>query len=61
MLSKNFLITHDIDVAKHLRKLGLNEVASTNTDIFIFVNDTTVTFSNNIDMSKIHYSNKLFY
>ena len=61
MPNKKFLITHDDKVAEQLRKFGLNEVVSTNTNIFTFVNDTTVKFSNDIDMDKIRYSNKLFY
>lgn len=60
MPKKNFIITHDSKVAERLREI-LNEVVSSNTDIFTFVNDTTVKFSNDIDMSKIRYSNKLFY
>lgn len=61
MPNKQFLITYDVNVAEQLRRLGLNEIISINTDIFTFVNDSTMTFSNDIDMSKIHYSNKLFY
>ena len=60
MPKKNFIITHDSKVAEQLREI-LNEVVNSNTDIFTFVNDTTVKFSNDIDMSKIRYSNKLFY
>ena len=60
MPKKNFIITHDLKVAEQLRKI-LNEVVSNNTNIFTFVNDTTVKFSNDIDMSKIRYSDKLFY
>ena len=61
MTNKNFIITHDKNVSDKLRKLGLQEIPSTNVDICIFVNDTKVSFTNDIDMSKIKYSNKLFY
>ena len=61
MTNKNFIITHDKSVSDKLRKLGLQEVPSTNVDICIFVNDNMISFADDIDMSKVKYSNKLFY
>ena len=61
MSNKNFIITHDKDVGDKLKKLGFQEIPSRNVDICIFVNDTKVSFTNDIDMSKVKYSNKLFY
>ena len=61
MNNKKFLITHDKDVSNKLKKLGFQEIPSQNVDICIFVNDTKILFTNDIDMSKVKYSNKLFY
>ena len=61
MSSKNFIITHDKDVGEKLKKLGFQEIPSQNVDICIFVNDTKILFANDIDMSKVKYSDKLFY
>ena len=61
MNNKNFIITCDKDVGYKLKQLGFQEVPSQNVDICIFVNDTKLSFSNDIDMSKVKYSNKLFY
>ena len=61
MSDKNFIITHDKDVGKKLKKLGFQEIPSQNVDICIFVNDILLSFTNDIDMSKVKYSNKLFY
>ena len=61
MSNKNFIITHDKDVGNKLKKLGFQEILSQNVDICIFVNDSKISFTNDIDMSKVKYSNKLFY
>lgn len=61
MNNKNFIITHDKNVGDKLKKLGLQRIPSPNVDICIFVNDTKISFANDIDMSKVEYSNKLFY
>lgn len=61
MSNKNFIITHDKDVGNKLKKLGFQKIPSQNVDICIFVNDTKILFTNDIDMSKVKYSNKLFY
>ena len=61
MNNKKFLITYDKIVGGKLKKLGFQEIPSQNVDICIFVNDTKILFTNDIDMSKVKYSNKLFY
>ena len=61
MNNKKFIITHDKDISGKLKKLGFQEIPSQNVDICIFVNDTKILFANDIDMSKVKYSNKLFY
>ncbi len=55
------LITSDSITKNQLKKLGFQEIPSSNVDIFIFVNDITIAFTDDIDISKIKYSNKLFY
>ena len=61
MNGKNFIVTRDKDVGEKLKRLGFQEIPSQNVDICIFVNDTKILFANDIDMSKVKYSNKLFY
>ena len=61
MNNKNFIITHDKNVGNKLKSLGFQEIPSQNVDICIFVNDSKISFTNDIDMSKVKYSNKLFY
>lgn len=61
MHNDKFITTHDLRVRDKLKKLGFQEILSTNVDIFIFVNDTKILFTNDIDMSKISYSNKIFF
>lgn len=61
MNNKKFIITHDQNVGDKLKELGFQEVPSQNVDICIFVNDAKLSFTNDIDMSKVKYSNKLFY
>lgn len=48
-------------MGEKLKRLGFKEVPSDNIDICIFVNDTKILFTDDIDMSKIKYSNMLFY
>jgi hypothetical protein len=59
--NKKFIVTYDRDVGDKLKKLGFQEIPSQNVDICIFVNNTKILFTNDIDMSKVKYSNKLFY
>lgn len=61
MTKYNFIITSSEEVAKKLKQLGFIKVETENLDVFIFLNNNTLKFSDDIDMSKIRYSNKLFY
>lgn len=61
MNNKKFIITQDRNVGNKLKELGFQEIPSQNVDICIFMNDTKLSFANDIDMSKVKYSNKLFY
>lgn len=61
MYNHNFIITYDKDIGKKLMELGFKNIQNKNVDIFVFVNDSSLSFTNDIDMSKIKYSNKLFF
>ena len=61
MNNKKFIITHNKDVGKKLKALGFMEIPSLNVDICIFVNDSKISFTNDIDINKVKYSDKLFY
>ena len=60
MNNKKFIITHNKDVGKKLKALGFMEIPSQNVDICIFVNDSKLSFTNDIDINKVKYSDKLF-
>lgn len=60
-MKKNFIITYNKDVSNKLKSLGFNKIQSNNVDVYIFVNDKTIAFTKDIDISKINYSDKLFY
>ena len=61
MNNKKFIVTHDKNVGDKLKELGFQAIPSQNVNICIFVNDAKILFTNDIDMSKVKYSNKLFY
>ena len=59
MSKKCFIRTSDKDTAEQLRYY-LNEVQQDkNSKYWVFVNDSTMKFSDNIDQSKITYTDKL--
>jgi type V secretory pathway adhesin AidA len=55
---QNFLKTKDISTATTLSKLGFQQVDNSN-DWITFINNNKLQFSNDIDQSKIKYSNIL--
>lgn len=55
----NFIYTYDIQTANQLRILGYQEIDSEMNGIYVFVNQPTLKIPNNIDLSKIKYSNVL--
>lgn len=54
----NFIRTQDQKVAEVLKEQGLKLVDDKN-GFFAFVNDKTLKFSEDVDTSKIHYTNML--
>jgi hypothetical protein len=54
----NFIRTQDQKVAEVLKEQGLKLVDDKN-GFFTFVNDKTLKFSEDVDTSKIHYTNML--
>lgn len=61
MNNKSFIITYDKGTGQKLKELGFQEVLSPAVDLYIFINNSKISFSNDIDMSRIQYSNKMFY
>jgi hypothetical protein len=55
---QNFLKTKDISTATALSKLGFQQVDNSNGWV-TFINNNKLHFSNDIDQSKIKYSNIL--
>lgn len=58
MTNKNFIITGDKHVKEQLLTNGF-KLISENMGIFTFVNAGNLTFSNDIDMKKITFTNHL--
>jgi hypothetical protein len=54
----NFIRTQDIKVSEILKSLGFKLIDDTN-GFYTFINDKSLKFSKDIDMSKIHYTNML--
>lgn len=57
-MKMNFIKTIDSHTADVLKKLGFQSVSESNNE-FIFLNTDKIQFSNDIDKSKIQYSNIL--
>lgn len=57
-MKQNFVSTKDEDTRKLLIKLGFKEIQNSN-GLYTFLNDSHLRFSEDIDMSKINYSNML--
>ena len=57
-MKTNFIKTMDSHTANILKKLGLQLVSESNNE-FIYLNSDKIQFSNDIDKSKIQYSNIL--
>lgn len=58
-MGKKFIKVSDVETANLLTKLGFQLIDKT-SGIYIFLNNTTTKFSNDIDKSKVQYSNVLF-
>ncbi len=60
MKKDKFIITKYLDQCEELKKCGYEEIQSSIPNYYIFLNNLSLKFSNNIDTSKISYSNKFF-
>ena len=58
-MGKKFIKVSDVETANLLTKLGFQLIDKT-SGIYTFLNNTTTIFSNDIDKSKVQYSNVLF-
>ena len=58
-MGKKFIKVSDVETANLLTKLGFQLIDKT-SGIYRFLNNTTTKFSNDIDKSKVQYSNVLF-
>lgn len=54
----NFIRTQDQKVAEVLKEQGLKVIDESN-GFFTFINDQTLKFSEDVDTSKVHYTNML--
>ena len=57
-MNQNFICTKDEETAQNLIKLGFQRVLDS-SETYMFLNNTTMKFSEEIDLSKISYTNKL--
>lgn len=57
-MKQNFITTKDAPTATLLSKQGYQQVQNSN-GIYVFLNTDTLRFSNDIDITKIQYSNML--
>lgn len=58
-MKKNFIKVSDIDTMSALVKLGY-QIVDTQNGVYTFLNDDKLCFSDNLDLSKIKYSNMLY-
>lgn len=58
-MGKKFIKVSDVETANLLTKLGFQLIDKT-SGIYTFLNNITTKFSNDIDKSKVQYSNVLF-
>lgn len=58
--NSQFIFTSDEETKNNLLKLGFSEIPSGNS-FFIFINDSTLKFSDAIQTDKIGFTNKLMF
>ena len=58
-MKKNFIKVSDIDIMKTLVKSGY-QIIDTQNGVYTFLNDDKLYFSDDLDLSKIQYSNILY-
>ena len=61
MPSYKFIITKDLETKNELIKMGFKEIPSSNIDDYMFINEENNLFFENVDNTKITFSNKLFF
>ena len=59
MNDKKLIMTVDENTATALRKSVFKEMKTGNKNIYTFLNNTTLKFSEGVDINKIEYSNML--
>ena len=57
-MKQNFITTKDVHTSTLLSQQGYQQVQNSN-GIYVFLNTDTLRFSNDIDITKIQYSNML--
>lgn len=58
-MKQNFIKTSDSNIAAKLSSLGFQQIDVSTNGIYTFLNTDKIQFSNDIDKSKIQYSNIL--
>ena len=59
MNDKKLICTADENTASALRKSGFREMKTGNKNIYTFLNNSSINFSDSVDINKIKYSNML--
>ena len=60
-MNGKFLITADITTASALMKCGFQKIETGSKDIYTFLNNTSINFSDSVDISKIASTNILMF
>lgn len=55
----NFIKTRDLSTYEKLKSEGFQEINSTEPGVYVFLNCKKINFSDDIDQSKIKYTNTL--
>lgn len=58
-MMQNFIVTADSNTADILRKSGYHEMKTGNNNIYTFLNDVRLKFSECVDIDHIRYTNIL--
>lgn len=57
--SNQFITTSNKQQRENLIKLGFQEIPS-GSSFFMFINNSTLKFDDNVDVEKLNFTNKLF-
>lgn len=58
-MDKKLIMTTDENTATALLNSGFKQIKTGNKNIYTFLNNTTLNFSEGVDINKIQYSNML--